>query len=168
SFDDVHVTVVVRFWVMPSVKVPVAVKGTGSPTKAMGFWGESVRATRSAGVTVTCAVAVLPFRLAVIVAVPTPLVRTGKSAKSAPAGIGTVAGTEATPIALLVSATSRRAGGAGETVTRRTPGLPFGSVSVAGVSPVTTVGGGVTCTVALTLLPLIAALTRVLPGVMPV
>src|SRR2546422_10986092 len=58
----------------------------------------------------------------------------------------TVGGIEAIDWALDVSATTVGLLGARDTVTRRVPGVPLGSVSVAGASEVTTGGGGVTVT----------------------
>src|SRR5438552_1431836 len=95
---------------------------------------------------VTVEVALPPFRLAVIVAWPTALDATGKSADKAPCGILTEGGTEATLISLEESVTVVATFGARDTVTRSVPGVPLGRVSVAGVMLVTTGGGGVTCT----------------------
>src|SRR2546423_7508285 len=97
---------------------------------------------------VTVAVALPPFRLAVMVAWPTALEATGKSARSAPAAMLTDCGTEATLMPLDESVTAVATFGARDTVTRSVPGVPLGSVSVAGVMLVTTGGGGATCTAA--------------------
>lgn len=110
------------------MRVPVAVKGTCAPTNSVGSCGDMVKVTSSAGVTITCAVAVLPLSVTVITAVPSPLVSTGKSAKRSPAGMVTIAGTAAIPAALLVTVTGVGAMGADDTKTRKTPGTPFGKV----------------------------------------
>jgi len=108
-------------------------------------------------------VALPPLRLAVMVACPSALDATGKSAKSAPAGMFTLGGTEAMLVALDESATAVAAFGAVDTVTRSTPGVPLGSVSVAGVIAVTTGGGGVTSTRLVALVPLTLAVTSAKP-----
>ena len=158
-------TLVVRSFVVPSVNVPVAVNGSVCPTNTVGDCGESVSVTSSAEVTTTVALAEPPLRLAVMVEEPSPTENTGKSAPSAPAGMGTVAGTVATAVLLLVSDTVCGSVEAGETATWSTPGVPLGTVTVLGASPVTTVGGGVTWTVALALVLLSDAVTVALPGV---
>ncbi len=95
----------------------------------------------SAAVTVTVAVAEPPFKLAVIVAWPTALDATGKSANKPPAGMLTEGGTEAMLGSLETRVTVVAALGARDTVTRSVPGVPLGRVSVAGVMLVTTGGG---------------------------
>jgi hypothetical protein len=171
--DDVHATCVVSSCVVPSVRVPVAVKETVSPTNTFGDDGVRVSETSSGAVTTTFALALPPLSEAVIVAVPCPTVFTGKSAVSEPAGTGTLAGTVATLGALLVRVTDVGAVGALLSVTRSTPGLPFGKVNglcVGGTGPsaVTTGGGGVTWTVELTLEPLRLAVRRAFPVTSPV
>src|SRR6266496_549384 len=112
---------------------------------------------------VTVAVAEPLFKLAVIVAWPTALEATGKSANKAPAGMLTEGGTEATLISLDESVTAVATLGTRETVTRNVPGVPFGSVSAVGVMLVTTGGGGVTCTRVTALVPFTEAVTFAVP-----
>ena len=67
--DEAHVTDVVRFWVLPSLKVPVAVNCWVPPTPIEGFAGVTAKACNTrAGATVTVAV-VLPPSVAVSVTV---------------------------------------------------------------------------------------------------
>src|SRR6266571_1936747 len=134
----------------------------------LGVCGDSVSVTSSADVTTTSALAVPPLRLAVIVEDPSPTESTGKSAPSAPAGTGTVASTVAAAVLSLVSETICGSVAAGDTTTCSTAGVPLGTVTVAGVSPVTTVGGDVTFTVALALVLLIEAISVALPRIKPV
>src|SRR5581483_482924 len=143
SLDD-QVTSVVKSWVVPSVIVPNAVYCTVSSVYALVCCGDSTSVTSSAGVTVTVDEALPPLRLAVTVACPTALAATGKSAKSAPAGILTLSGTETMSGALETSDTAVTALGARDTLTRSVPGVPLGVVNVAGVTLVTTGGGGTT------------------------
>src|SRR5260221_2998936 len=126
--------------------VPIGVRCRVSSVEIGGVCGERASVASSAGVTVTLVAALAPFRLAVMVASPSLLAATGKSANKAPAGMFTVGGIEAIAWALDVSATTVESLGARDTVTRRVPGVPLGSVSVAGTSEVTTGGGGVTVT----------------------
>src|SRR5262245_59148774 len=76
----------------------------------------------------------------------------------------TVAGTEANEELLEVSVTAVATFGARETVTRSTPGVPLGSVKVAGVSAVTTGGGGVTTARLVALVTFTLAVTSAKPG----
>src|SRR6266568_3471580 len=71
----------------------------------------------------------------------------------------TEGGTEAMLGSLDESVTAVATFGARDTVTRSVPGVPLGSVSVAGVMLVTTGGGGVTCTRVAALVPLTEAVT---------
>src|SRR6266571_9399679 len=112
---------------------------------------------------VTVAVADPPFRLPVIVALPGLFAATGKSANKAPAGMLTEGGTEAMFRSLELSATAVATFGARDTFTRSVPGVPLGSVSVAGVMLVTTGGGGVTCTLVVALVPFTEAVTFAVP-----
>jgi hypothetical protein len=91
--DDDHVTLLVTFCVVVSVKVPVAVNSWVSPIPIVGVTGSISRETSSAGVIVTWAVAWLPLIAAVIVALPSPRASTGKSAPVSPAPTVTDAGT---------------------------------------------------------------------------
>src|SRR5688572_22943019 len=88
-----------------------------------------------------------PLRLAVIVATPSLFATTGNSAKSAPAATFTCGGTDAMAGSPEASATAVATFGARDSVTRSTPGVPFGSVALAGAIVATTGGGGVTSTV---------------------
>src|SRR5688572_30319390 len=162
---------VVRSCVLPSVNIPVAIICCVSPTNNVRGCGDRVRRTNSAAVTVTVAVALPPLRLAVMVALPSPTVFTGKSALSAPAATVTVAGTCATFVALLVKEITAVSVGARSNVTRNTPGFPLGLVrTVPGgsgamvLSAATTGGGGDTETTALAVEPLIAAVSVALPA----
>src|SRR4051812_45760434 len=155
SLDD-HVTSAVKSCVVPSVMVPVAVKVTSCPgALSVGACGKSESAANSAGVIVTVALALPPFRVAVIDACPTPFEATGKSTDVVPAGMLTIWGTDATSGALETSVTATGRLGARETDTVSVPGVPFASVSAAGARPVTTGGGGLTSTRARALEPLI-------------
>src|SRR5437667_4121992 len=122
----------------------------------------------SASVTVRSALAVPPFTVAVIVVSPGRRVATGNSAPSEPAGMVTVSGTSATVGVLLARETGVGSVGAGETDTRRTPGVPLDSVTAVGVSAVTFGNGWRTCTVALTAAPVAAAEMTASPGARPV
>ncbi len=70
TLDDVQVTWPVRFWVEPSLKLPVAVKRCDVPSGMLGFAGVTVIEFRVALVTVSVAVPTSPANSAVIVAVP--------------------------------------------------------------------------------------------------
>jgi len=165
--DEDQVALVVRSWVVPSVNVPLAVKDSVCPTeRVVGVWGDTVSVKSCAAVTTTFALAE-PLRDAVIVADPSLTLRTGKSAPSAPAGMGTVAGTVAAVVLLLVSETVWGCVDAGDTDTCRTPGVPLGTVMLPGVKPVTTVDAAVTCTVALADVELMDAVTVALPRIKP-
>ena len=72
-FPEVQLADVVRSWVLPSEKVPVAVSCTVVPLAIGGFGGVIVIDVSVAGVTVTVVVPDTPARPAVIVAPPTPL-----------------------------------------------------------------------------------------------
>ena len=72
--DDAQVTWVVRFWVVPSVKVPVAVKGTAIPTGMLGLAGVTAIDWSVAAVTVSVVLPVFPESAAVMALVPTPTV----------------------------------------------------------------------------------------------
>ncbi len=106
-----------------------------------GAGGVIIRVTSAAGVTVTTACWVVPFRgPAVTVALPTPRVRTGKAAVADPAGTVTVPGTSTLRGSLLARGTTVASGWVGLRVTVRVPGSPFGRLRVAGVRAVR-VGG---------------------------
>src|SRR6266851_3923199 len=113
---------------------------------------------------VTAALAAPPFKLALMVAWPGLLAATGKSANSAPAGMCTVAGTEAKLGLPEASVTAVATFGARETVTRSTPGVPFGSVNVAGVMAVTTGSGAATSIAAVAVVLLTDAVTWAAPA----
>src|SRR5690349_20568491 len=81
--EDDHVARAAKSWLVPSVIVPVALNCSVSPTYTAGACGDSVSVTSSAGVIVSVALALPPFRLAVMVACPTSFDATGKSANSA-------------------------------------------------------------------------------------
>lgn len=53
GFDELHTAAAVRFWVVPSVKVPVAVNCVVKPWGALGLTGVTPIDTRVAGVIVT-------------------------------------------------------------------------------------------------------------------
>src|SRR5262245_10055500 len=99
-----------------------------------------------------------------MVAWPTAFDATGKSALVAPDRMLTTSGTEATPGALETSVTAVMALGARETVTVSVPGVPVASGSAAGVTLVTTGGGGLTSTTATALEPFTDAVTFAVPA----
>jgi hypothetical protein len=71
-FDELHVAVLVRFWVVPSLKVPVAVNCWVAPLVIVGFEGVTAIDCSVAAVTVSV---VEPFTVpdvALMVEVPTP------------------------------------------------------------------------------------------------
>src|SRR5262245_15789010 len=107
--------------------------------------------------------ALAPFRLALMVTGPSLLAITGNSAVRAPAGMLTCAGTEATAGLLERSDTCVAVRGARDTVTRSNPGRPFGKLSVAGTSVVTTGAVCATSTAALTELVLTDAVICAVP-----
>src|SRR6185503_14025557 len=76
--DDAHVTDVVRFWVLPSLKVPVAVNCWIPPMPIEGFAGVTARdCNAGGGVTVSTVEPVTEPEVALIVVVPaaTPVAR---------------------------------------------------------------------------------------------
>jgi len=68
--DDVHVTCPIRFSVVPSLNVPVALNCSVAPKAIAGLEGVIVIKLRVASVTVTCATATSPENAAVMVVVP--------------------------------------------------------------------------------------------------
>jgi hypothetical protein len=93
--EELHVTDVVKFWVVPSLKVPVAVNCCVAPVTIEGFAGVTASDVSVAGATVTVAV-VLPPSVAVRVTVwlvaTDPAVAV-KVAEDVVAATGTDAGT---------------------------------------------------------------------------
>jgi len=73
ALNDVQVTVVVMSWVLLSLKVPVAVNCLVVPTAMLEFAGVTAIETRAAAVTVRDAVPLIPPDVAVMVAVPVPV-----------------------------------------------------------------------------------------------
>ena len=69
--DELHCTVVVMFWVLPSVKVPVAVNCCGIPSAMLGMAGVTAIETSAAAVMVSLVEPLMPERLAVTREVPT-------------------------------------------------------------------------------------------------
>ena len=72
--DEDQVTWVVRSWVVPSVKIPVAVNGRVIPTGRLGVAGVTEIDCRVAAVTVSVVPPVFPESAAVMLLVPTPTV----------------------------------------------------------------------------------------------
>jgi hypothetical protein len=70
--EEFHVAEVVRFWVLPSVNVPVAVNCCPAPSGTDGFAGVSAIETSVAAPTVSVADCVTVPRVAVIAAAPWP------------------------------------------------------------------------------------------------
>jgi hypothetical protein len=68
AFDEVHSTEFVRFWVVPSVRVPVAVKAIAVPAATVPLADLIVIAVNAS--TVKLAVALTPFNWQVIVTEP--------------------------------------------------------------------------------------------------
>ena len=68
--DDVHVTCPIRFSVVPSLNVPVALNCSVAPKAIVGLEGVIVIKLRVAFVTVTCATATSLENAAVMVVVP--------------------------------------------------------------------------------------------------
>jgi hypothetical protein len=74
--DDDHATSDVRFWVELSVNFPVALNVCEVPAATLGNAGVTAIETRVAAVTVTVALAVCPWKLAMMVATPAAVVAT--------------------------------------------------------------------------------------------
>jgi len=72
-FDELHVTVVVRFCVEPSLYVPVAVNGSSTPTAIVGLVGVTAIDTSAALLTVNVAVPLTVPSVAVTVVLPYPV-----------------------------------------------------------------------------------------------
>ena len=70
TFDELHVTCVLRFSVVPSLKVPVAVNCTDPPAATDGSFGDTVIVVSVALVTVSDELPDWPANKAVIVALP--------------------------------------------------------------------------------------------------
>src|SRR5436190_7383207 len=70
AFDEVQFTWLVRFCVLPSLKLPVAANCTELPRLTLGMLGVTVMEVRVALVTFSDAVPTCPANSAVIVAVP--------------------------------------------------------------------------------------------------
>jgi hypothetical protein len=68
---ELHCTVAVISWVLPSVKVPVAVNCCCAPTGMLGKAGVTAIETSTAGVTVSLVEPIIPERLAVTRLLPT-------------------------------------------------------------------------------------------------
>lgn len=130
----------VRFCVLPSVSVAVAVKAMASPEYAVGVCGDSVNVVTSGGITAMLALALPPFSSAVMFACPGALAETGNSAKSAPAAMLTVGGTEAMALSLELKVTAVALLGARDTATLSVPGVPLGRVRAVWVMLVITGG----------------------------
>ncbi len=71
--EETQVTNAVRFWVVPSEKSPVAMSCSLVPSAIEELGGVIVIAVSTAAVTVTVVVPDTPPRVAVIVALPTPV-----------------------------------------------------------------------------------------------
>jgi hypothetical protein len=71
-FDDVQVAELVRFWVLPSVNVPMAVYCTVPPGATDELAGVTVRETRMGATTLNAVEPDTEPELAVIVAFPSP------------------------------------------------------------------------------------------------
>jgi len=69
---EFHVTLEVRFWVLPSLKVPVAANCCDAPLAIVGFTGATAIDCRVAAVTVSRVLPLTDPEVAVIVEVPTP------------------------------------------------------------------------------------------------
>lgn len=74
ALDDVQMTVVVMSCVLLSLKLPVAVNCFVVPTAMLEFAGVTAMDTKAAEVTITDAVPLIPPEVAVMVAVPGPVV----------------------------------------------------------------------------------------------
>jgi hypothetical protein len=74
--DDDHVTSAVRSWAVLSVNFPVALNVCEVPAATLGNAGVTAIETRVAAVTVTVALAVFPWKRAMIVATPAAVVAT--------------------------------------------------------------------------------------------
>jgi len=72
ALEEAHVTMVVTSWVLPSVKVPVAVNCCVVPAAIDGLDGVTTIDLSAAGVTLSAALPLmeLPLSVAMIVAVP--------------------------------------------------------------------------------------------------
>jgi hypothetical protein len=68
--EETQVTVVVRSWLVPSLKIPTAVNGRVVLTPIVGLVGVASSARSVAVVTVSVVVPVTPWKVALIVAVP--------------------------------------------------------------------------------------------------
>lgn len=63
--DEFQVALAVRFWLVPSVKLPVAVNCCEAPAETVGFNGDIARETSWAGPTRATVVPVIPAEMAV-------------------------------------------------------------------------------------------------------
>src|ERR1700722_11947016 len=71
EFEDVHVALDVRFWVLPSLKWPVAVNGCVAPLSAIdGFWGLTTTTCSETALTVNIVEPFTAPSAALIVEVP--------------------------------------------------------------------------------------------------
>jgi hypothetical protein len=160
--SELHVTVVVRFCVLPSVKVPVAVNPSVVPSGIVGIAGVTAIETNAAALTVSTVdpLIVPDVAVAVIFAVPVP----------------TLLATPCVPAALLIVATV----GVSELhvtvlvmfcvlpsvnipVAVNVCVVPSGIVGIAGVTAIETSTAGVTVSVVEPLIVPMVALTVVLP-----
>jgi hypothetical protein len=72
-FDELHVAVVVRFCVVPSLYVPVAVNGSSTPTAIVGLAGATAIETSAALLTVSVVDPLTDPSVTVIVVSPYPV-----------------------------------------------------------------------------------------------
>src|SRR5438309_5797494 len=75
SVSELHIAVVVRSCVLPSVYVPVAINASVVPSAIVAFSGVTAIDTSAAGVTASVVVPFTAPEVAVIVVVPAALVR---------------------------------------------------------------------------------------------
>jgi hypothetical protein len=101
--EEIQLTDVVRSWVVPSEKFPVAVRFTVVPLGREGFGGLIVIEVRVAAVAVIDVVPETPVWVAVTVAVPTPIAVTSPSLSAALLTVAIAAFDEVQPTDLVRS-----------------------------------------------------------------
>src|SRR6202030_3411595 len=154
--EELHVAVLVRFCVVPSLKVPVAVNCRVPPFGTDGFAGVTAMDTSVAAVTVSVVLPVMPLEAAWMVVVPVP----PAVPKPAALIVATVTAEEL-HVAVLVRFCVVPSLKVPVAVNCRVP--PFGTDGFAGVTAMDTSVAAVTVSVVLPVMPLEAAWMVVVP-----
>src|SRR3954470_17190881 len=138
---DCQVTVCVRFWVLASENVPIAVSWVGRPWATRSDTGVTLIDRRTAGVTVSVALPLTPPTVAVMVDVPVP---------TAPAVAPLIVATAVLPddqVACDVTSVTAPSDELADAVNGWVS--PFGTLGVAGLTAMLVITAGVTVTVVL-------------------